>query len=308
VKQPATSIDVLVAKTRNLPLLPGGIAKLLGLNPSDPDFLDAACSLIRGDQALTAQILRLANSVQFGGQSAVTTVERAFMRVGSRMISAMLTEGQVLKIFNTRDPAVVRLWFVSALSGNLAHVIAERHPIKDLAPETAYTYGFLHDIGYLVYVALYPDGGSELVRECLWGPARLPLEREQAILGAPHTVIGRIAAAHWGFPPDLETIIGAHHADDVRERGTADPKLNSALDLMTLVDAVVFAWVRKDCGPEAGDFDVGAVVSRPFHRSICKSIGVTASDLDQALRIAAKIVEETRLLLGLPAFPPLPRA
>ena len=87
--------------------------------------------------------------------------------MASKMVAAALTEGQVLKIFNTRDVAVVRLWSMCALGGSLAQVIAERHPAVGIPAETAYAFGFLHDIGYLVLLALFQTRAADLLTKDL---------------------------------------------------------------------------------------------------------------------------------------------
>jgi HD-like signal output (HDOD) protein len=294
-----TSFEELIGKVRTLPSFPGGVVKLLALKTSDPDYFDSACAIIRADPGLTAQLLRLANSVQFKGQSNAMSVDRAFMRVGSRMVGAALTEGQVLKIFNTRDEAVGRLWAMCALGGSLAQIIAEHHPLVDVAPETAYTFGFLHDIGYLVLLALFQAQASELLTKDLI-PSRGQLEREKAVLGVTHTVAGGLVASQWGLPTELQVIIAAHHSVGPRARGTSDVTLNRALDLIALVDDIVYLWVQTAYGAVGGRIDVEAAFASPDQRVFCGAHGLTVSALDTCLRAAIENVESKRRLLGLP--------
>jgi HD-like signal output (HDOD) protein len=273
--------------------------QLLTLNSSDPEFFDTACAIIRADPGLTAQLLRLANSAQFKGQSAAMSVERALMRVGSRTIGATLTEGQVLKIFNTRDEAVGRLWAMCALAGSLAQVMTEKHAVLDISPETAYTYGFLHDIGYLVLLALFQAQAADLLTKDLI-PSRGLLEREKAALGVTHTVVGRVVASQWGFPTDLQVIIAGHHSVGARARGTSDVTLNRALDLLALVDDLVYLWIQTEYGAVASRIDVDAAFASPDQRVFCRAHGLTTSALEECLRTAIDNVEMKRQMLGVP--------
>jgi HD-like signal output (HDOD) protein len=303
MKQPTKPTAAeLVQRLKSLPLLPGGIAKILALDPYDPDFLDAACSIIKGDQALTAQLLRLANSVQFGGQASVTNVERAFMRVGSKMIAGTLAEGQILRVFNTRDPTVVRLWFMSTFAGSMSQALAERRSIEGVAPETAFTYGFLYDIGFLVYLTLFPDG-SALVADYLWGGDAPSEERERRVFGTTHAEIGEAAARHWGFPPNLQLVIGNHHFESSNRPGMSDVSMIRALNLLGIVDAIVPLWVAGQMGAPFGRTDIEGVFSNSLRRRACDSLGIGIVDAVAAIRSATAASEAKRALLGLPQFP-----
>jgi HD-like signal output (HDOD) protein len=293
-----TSFEELVARTRTLPSLPGGIAKLLALDPSGPEFFDEACGIIKSDPGLTAQLLRLANSVQYKGQSSASSVERAFMRVGSRMVAVALAEGHVLRVFNSRDEAVIRLWAMCTLGGTLAQAIAERHPSVAVQPEAAYTFGLMHDIGYLVLLALFKAHAADLLTKHLI-PSRASLEQEESVLGVTHIVAGGLVASQWGFPRDLQIVIASHHAVGARARGTSDVGLNRALDLLALVDEVVYLWVLTQYGGVAGRIDLAAVLASPGQQIFCRANGLTLEDLHQCLDRAIAAVEEKRQVVGL---------
>src|SRR5262245_49660610 len=142
----AASISDLLSTIRKLPPLPSGVARLLALNPSDQSFFETACAIVRAEPALATQILKLANSALFASQSQVTSVDRAMMRVGARMISTALTESHLQQSFDTRDDTVSHLWLSNAFAANLAMTLAQARPEVGVEPETAYTYGLLHDV------------------------------------------------------------------------------------------------------------------------------------------------------------------
>src|SRR6187549_3484181 len=106
----AASISDLLSTIRKLPPLPTGVARLLSLNPGDSSFFETACAIVRAEPALATQVLKIANSALFAGQAQVTSVDRAMMRVGARMISTTLTESHLHATFDTKDDLMSHLW------------------------------------------------------------------------------------------------------------------------------------------------------------------------------------------------------
>jgi HD-like signal output (HDOD) protein len=298
-----TTIDELISKVRMLPLLPAGIAKLLELSSSSPDFFDRGCAIVRADPVLTAQILKLANSAKFAGQAPVVGVDKAFMRVGTRLIACTLAESQLAQVFDVRDPAIAKLWGMGALAANLARTLAESHPSVRTAPEVAYSFGLLHDIGYLVLITLYADRASDVILETIL-PSRVQLRREMDLLGATHTLAGSLAASHWGIPAAVRVIIRGHHGDAV-VRATCTEEVNRAIELLAVVDDLVFlcGQVPVDEVPERASIE--RMFDLPDRQVTLGALGLGLPDLEAALPVARKLVEEQRVLLGLPQLPSL---
>jgi len=90
--------------------------------------------------------------------------------------------------------------------------------------ERAYTAGLLHDVGRLGLLLAHPAGYAELLRNATRNALEL-LDCEKQLLGMDHCEAGRLLAAQWNLPEELQIVAARHH----------DPQANYALDLLTLV-------------------------------------------------------------------------
>jgi HD-like signal output (HDOD) protein len=297
----ASSITELLSTIRKLPPLPTGVARLMSLSHNDPGFFETACAIIRAEPALATQVLKLANSALFAGQSQVTSVDRAMMRVGARMISTTLTETHMQHAFDPKDESVGHLWLSNAFAANLAYLLAQARPEIGVEPEVAYTYGLLHDVGRLVLVALYRNAATEMIDENP-NPAVDLVRKEEEVFGVSHTLAGRLLGNKWKLPAQITLVVAAHHVPR-NERTAYPPELNRTIDLLTLIDQVVH---RVNEGTD-GSTMIAAVeesLETPASEILLESVGIRNRDVLDAIQPAMSAVERQRKLLGMkaPAF------
>ena len=136
----------------NLPTLPTIVSKMLQLVDNPKTSAGALARLISTDQALTARILRLANSAYYGFPRRISTVNTAIVVLGFNAVKDM---GLSLSVFDMfRDPApsgsfdIMRFWEHSMGCGIAARMMSRRYR-PDLAGE-GFVAGLLHDIGKAV--------------------------------------------------------------------------------------------------------------------------------------------------------------
>jgi HD-like signal output (HDOD) protein len=293
----AASISDLLSTIRKLPPLPTGVARLLSLNPGDPSFFETACAIVRAEPALATQVLKIANSALFAGQNPVTSVDRAMMRVGARMISTTLTESHLHHSFDTQDEMMGHLWLSNAFAANLAMTLTQTRPEIGIEPEVAYTYGLLHDVGRLVLVALYRNAATEIVDENPHPISDL-IRREEEVFGLNHTLAGRVLGNKWKLPPQITVVVAAHHVPRM-ERGSYPLELNRTIELMTLIDQVVH---RVNEGTPSGGSIAASVeetVESPLCGPVLELVGVRAQDVVDSVEPALAAVDRQRKLLGL---------
>jgi putative nucleotidyltransferase with HDIG domain len=195
-----------VARLRNVPTLPRLFERVVAaLEDPGVDF-DHIAQLIEIDQALTAQVLRIANSAFYSVHSSVSRVSEALLMLGSVVTRSIVLSASVF------DPHAVRLrgFFehsigCAAAAGALARVTERGHP-EELAAA-----GLLHDLGKVVLYKELPDVFEEIV-------ARATSERrsfralEHELLGIDHGDIAAWLMERWRFPPVLAEPIVFHHA------------------------------------------------------------------------------------------------
>jgi HD-like signal output (HDOD) protein len=287
-------LNRLLEQVRNLQPLPNGVADLLALDASDPMFVEKTTRIVEADPALTVQILKVANSAAFSGQQIVDTVERAIMRVGVRMVVGTVAQTHLQGTFDVGEEPMASLWFGNVLAANLALRLAAAAPVG-VTPETAYTYGLLHDVGRLVMVELLGQGLQELVDEA--PPLRTELvRRERALFGFDHAVAGRLLGNRWRLPPDITLVIAAHHLP-AGERAGYPAKTNRLIDLMALTDEISHVVQSRLASEKDVEHALTAHLAIPEVSALTEAVGVGTDAAVSAAVEAMAAVEKQRALV-----------
>lgn len=178
---------------------------------------DIAGVVIR-DPALTAKVLRLANSAYYGLQTKVDTVSRAVMLLGMREMQKLVCAIAAVQTFSRLSSSVTNMntfWRHGVYVGLMAQAIARRANI--LHPERLFVAGVMHDIGTLVINQRFPELAEGMIRDAA-GDEDLLYALEHERLGFDHAYLGGLMLQRWRLPATLSEAIGAHHAPH-RARG-----------------------------------------------------------------------------------------
>ena len=196
-----------MVQPRQLPVLPAAHARALSLL-RDPDVAIAAiAAVVESDPALTAALLRIANSAASAPVNRVTTAQRAVMRVGLGGTRNAVTAAVMRHSFgDLRDSGLDlnELWrhVVSCA------VIADRAASGPLR-SAAFTAGLLHDVGRLAMAYAEPRRYAQVVTAVHGGAD--PREAERHIFGEDHEAVGMVVALEWGLPEEVAAAVGGHH-------------------------------------------------------------------------------------------------
>ncbi len=162
-------------------------------------------SLLEMDHAISARVLRLANSAFFG--RSVDTVHRAVVVLGFDSVRSLALATSVFGNLSHNQPTAFdprQFWMHSLGAATAAKLVAEKAHPKSGA--SCFTAGLLHDIGKYVMGLQLGDDYRELVETAR--RESLPLtEVERSHLGATHTEVGRWVARKWCFPALLVDVI-----------------------------------------------------------------------------------------------------
>jgi HD-like signal output (HDOD) protein len=201
----------LVSSTGDLAALPTTVVRLLDLLKDQTCAADKVVEVLDQDGAMTANVLKLANSAFYGVRGTVSTTRQALVMLGNRAVVSLAFATGMVPVMRRhlvgygidRD----RYWEHSLTSAMAAGVAMTRLDSSAQACE-AFTAGLVHDIGMLALDEHLATIGMKLV------PA-FPLfnvaEREQQALGFDHTDAGALLAENWGFPAVLAAAIKHHH-------------------------------------------------------------------------------------------------
>ena len=166
-------------------------------------------SLIATDQALSASLLRLANSPLIAPAKPIANVVQAITYIGfARLRDLILGLGTWKAFDGMMDSARRRaLWTHAATVGSVAKMLASRAG-RDGA--TAFTAGLLHDIGKLVLGVRLGKVYWALVTEAASSEVSMA-EVEEEAFGCDHATVGRWLLELWGLPGALIDPVARHH-------------------------------------------------------------------------------------------------
>lgn len=194
--------------------------------------------VIQTDAALTAKVLRLANSAYYGFRREIASLAEAGNALGVQALVNLVLTGCASHYFHggRRSERAKALWERSVLNAFSAQLLARIHGSVD--PERAYTVALLQNIGHLVIDDFLDEYRESIEREQRDGCDLLVAERE--VLGQNHAQIGARLARRWGFPEVLADTIEFHHSP---ERAGADPQLAA---IAHLAESITYALSLGD--------------------------------------------------------------
>ncbi len=204
------SLADIVSHIHSLPAMPAVALELLQtLSGGDPD-VDALASRIARDQAITARVLRVANSPFYGLQMRVGSIHDAIVVLGfSAVRSLVLTSAVVTTLPAGRCAGFSADRFWRHVLGTAVAAQALARPLRR-KPESLFIAGLLHDIGRLVMLSANPEGFARVIQIATERDCHL-VDVETEIFGCDHTAVGAAIAQHWNFPADIVEALAFHH-------------------------------------------------------------------------------------------------
>ncbi|MBD3221103.1 HDOD domain-containing protein [bacterium] len=205
-------LRTLVMTIRDLPAMPHVASKVLELS-SDPDTSAARLQqVISDDQAMTARILKIANSAMYACSRRIKTLSEAIVMLGFNSIRSLVVTSAARNLYSTGSARMGLkerlLWEHSIGTAFACRLLCEaRHPALR---EEAFLAGLMHDIGKLVLNLQVPDRFEEII-QIVYNENREFHDTETELLGFDHARVGSLLVNKWKLSPLLEEVIGLHH-------------------------------------------------------------------------------------------------
>lgn len=178
----------------------------------DPDSsLESVAAIIETDPALTARLLRVANSALYGLTAKVDSALRALTLIGAAETHHLILSTTLISVFRDLPLGAVSMrsfWEHSIACGVAARVIARLG--GRASPEHAYLAGLLHDIGRLPLFILEPHIMSAALQAHLDRQGHLH-DLEQRFFGTTHAEVGAALLRAWQIPEVFTEAAAGHH-------------------------------------------------------------------------------------------------
>jgi HD-like signal output (HDOD) protein len=209
----------LVANIKDLVTLPEVALRIAGMVDDPTSSATDIGRAISLDAALTARLLRIANSPAFGQHGKIATISRAITVLGVRQVRDLTVGLTAIRTFNGIGNELVTMesfWRHSVLCAVAAGQIAGRR--ERGRDDTPFVAGLLHDIGQLVLFSRVP----ELARTALLMSVDSTEDRglflcEREVIGFDHAAVGLALAKNWAMPRSLQECIEFHHEPELAQ-------------------------------------------------------------------------------------------
>lgn len=224
------SLALKVSRSENLPVLPQVASTVLRLadDPnSSPKMMERT---IERDPAITAKILRVANSAYYG-LSNVGNIGRAIGVLGMNAVRSLVIGVVFQQLASGKEQAPnyskLEYWRHSLAVAVTARILGKLRLPE--AAEDLYVAGMMHDVGMLVLDRFCAD---EFDRAILFARSQqIPLHMaEKFAFGFDHCQVGAMLAERWSLPKTVAKAIEFHH------RPQADPESLKTTAIVCLAD------------------------------------------------------------------------
>ena len=205
-------------QTQQLPHIPQVVQELMQSFQNDNVDVDEISKKVAMDQALTAKVLRLANSAHYGASRSVANTNDAVVLLGFNTLRTLVLASGVTSSFKAPEGFDMNaFWKQSFAIGALSKWVAQYIPKADA--ETAFTCGMLNSIGSLLIRIVMPTEVKSIDEAEVIGGKRHSLERGK--LGFDGAKVGAELAKRWKFPDEmLAAINDQNNADFDQDYGT----------------------------------------------------------------------------------------
>ena len=242
-----------VARIERLSTVPHLLAEMLQVIDNPNSGARDLEAVIATDPAVTANVVRVANSAFYGFPRQVATVTDAAVLLGFEEVKRVVLAVSVFDLTGMYRGGTFRredVWMHSLACAIAADLL--QHDLRARLPYS-YTAGLLHDIGKIVIDQFFPEHMQEILQAIEREGVDM-IQAERQTLGVTHADIGYLLGKVWKFPPVLTDAIRFHH-DPLRCKGSY--VLTSIVHVANHV-AGMFGETRLYVGP-APELDTSAL-------------------------------------------------
>jgi putative nucleotidyltransferase with HDIG domain len=243
-KRLAARHAAVFVRLSKLPPFHATALKLMNISVEGESAMEDFENAFRSDPSLTADLLLVANSAEFGVRSRIETIRHAITFIGLERIRTLgCTIAFSFYVRNLPRSVYMRTaWSHSIATAAIAELIGNLSQVPEM-----YTAGLVHDLGRM---ALFLSAGEEYATMLSgqFDSVKHSNEVETRYFGMDHEKAGALVGKEWQFPETLRAFMARHHDGD---GGPATKPLGIVQLACRMADAVGFPEVdRRDIGEE----------------------------------------------------------
>jgi len=269
-----TGPGTILKRIEDLPTLPSSVARLAALLQNEKARAAEFEEVIRPDPAMTANLLKMANTPFFGSRQKVASVSHAVAVMGTKRAFEATAAAAFSNVIPIHIPGygldARGFWTHCASVAILSEGLSRELGVQ--APALTFTAGLLHDIGKLVIGAFLYEAWSPMVAAMRLKDTPF-VEAEREVLGTDHTEVGARISDLWGLPETIATAIRWHHTPG----DVPSEEDQNLVDLIHAADAMAHL---VDQGVDTND------LSRSMDPEVIDRLGIAKPSLDNVAELS----------------------
>lgn len=284
--------DELVERLRHctsLPSPPGVAAQIIELSNDPTSDLGKLADTVSVDPALSAKILRIANSPLYAWSGKVENLRQALGLLGFNATLTLALSFCLVKTLRSKGDKGMDyslFWRRSLAAATCCRVLGSYLRIG--AREELFLAGLLQDIGMLALDKAVPELYENLGQEQTNHRQIQALEQEA--LGADHAAVGAWLLQDWHLPRHFQfAVAGSHHPESIESPGEYQP----LIDCVAVSGAIADIWSHDD--REQASLEAAELAGTRLH--------IRSSDLRSILDAVTIEVQEAGTLFEIDVGP-----
>ncbi len=225
----------------NLPSLPAVALKIINAS-KDPDIsLHEVASIISSDPAISAKLLKIANSPLYSQRRSLNNLREALTLLGFNASLTIALSFSLLQSLGSHNKNHENYWKRSIVSASIARMLGVRLKVAKL--DDLFLASLLQDIGILVIQCLADSPYSKDETKGLSHIERIQFEMEQ--FGTDHAIIGAWLLNSWDLPEYLvQSVLYSHSLNRTgSDKSESDTRFHYCLNISgTLADV----WLEEN--------------------------------------------------------------
>jgi HD-like signal output (HDOD) protein len=204
----------LLSFAEDLPSLPDRFVKIQSVIQNPDSGAEDLANIIRSDQAVSAMVLKVANSVSYNPTGTpICELSKAIARLGSRETAHITTAMSLMYgMILPTGMANIRIFWghafaVALVAERLSHVVDPAQ--QTFTHECVFMAGLMHDIGRAA-LGMRVDF-SYFERETGHLHQSNLIQAEEQYYGVNHAEAGELLLRAWGFPESLSNAVGEYY-------------------------------------------------------------------------------------------------
>jgi putative nucleotidyltransferase with HDIG domain len=278
-----SEIQSILKDIDRLKPIPQVAHKIMSIIENPDSAMSDLSDIIEHDVAVTANLLKVANSAYFGLPRKFESAHQAIVFLGMDQVVdlvLMTSSSENLQAAQEGyDLGAGELWRYSVASALIARELAERKALGDV--HLVFTAALLKDIGKVV-LSQYVSDSFEKINALVTDQGYTFREAEKEIIGIDHSELGGIVAESWKFSPAMVDVIRNHHVPQ-------DAKISATEAYIVYMADTLCMMMGIGVGSDG--------LAYRFHKDAVKYLDLTERDFQEIMSSFGEKLQEVEDLL-----------